>query len=124
VGVAEYARPNTGVRTTHGSSANGALPTTGMPITRAKNANSAQLVRSPENDKKKKLLGERLTESLLQFPIAPHQFEKTNRIAHWTNLTHLIGVNSRDWDRFNPVAFAAGDDERFGVVIESVSAAK
>ena len=68
--------------------------------------------------------GERLAEPLLQFSIAPHQFEKANRIAQWTNFAHLIGVNSRDWDRLDPVAFTAGDDEYFGVVIESVSTAK
>jgi hypothetical protein len=67
---------------------------------------------------------ERLTEPLLQSSIAPHQFQKANRIAQWTNFAHLIGVNSRDWDRFNPVAFTAGDDEHFGIVIESVSAPK
>jgi hypothetical protein len=53
VGVAEYARPSTGARTTRGSSVNGAQPTTGMRITQEKNANSAQPVGSPENGKNK-----------------------------------------------------------------------
>jgi hypothetical protein len=30
--------------------------------------------------------------------IPPHQFEKTNRVAHGMNLAHLIGVNGRNWD--------------------------
>jgi hypothetical protein len=40
------------------------------------------------------------------------------------NLTDLIGVNSRDWNSFDPIACAAGDDECFGVVIESLPATK
>src|SRR5437773_11577525 len=40
------------------------------------------------------------------------------------NLAHLIGVNGRNWDGFDPVTFAAGDDEHFGFVIETVPAAK
>ena len=40
------------------------------------------------------------------------------------NLAHLVGVNSRDWDRFDPVTFTAGDDEHFSLVLEPVSAAK
>src|SRR6266542_2995372 len=67
---------------------------------------------------------ERLAQALLQLSIAPHQFQKTNRIAQWTNLADLIGVNSCDRDRLNPVAFSAGDDENLRVIIESVSAAK
>jgi hypothetical protein len=30
--------------------------------------------------------------------IAPHQFEKTERVAHGVNFANLVGVNSRDWD--------------------------
>ena len=124
MGVAAYARPSTGVRTTHGSSANGAQPTTGMRITRGKNANSALHVSSPENRENEKQHHERLTELLLKFPVAPHQFQKPNRVAQWTNLAHLIGVNRRDWDRYNPIAFSTGDDEHFRVVIESVPSAE
>ncbi len=55
--------------------------------------------------------------------IAPHQFEKANRIAHRMDLTHLIGVNGCNRDRLDLVACAAGDDEHFGLIIESMSAA-
>jgi len=54
VGVAEYARPSTGARTTRASSANGAQPTTGMRIIQGKNANNAQPVGSLKNGEKKK----------------------------------------------------------------------
>ena len=42
--------------------------------------------------------------------IAPHQFEKANRIAHRMDLAHLIGVNGCNRDRLDLVACAAGDD--------------
>jgi hypothetical protein len=54
VGVAEYARPNTGARITPGSSANGELPITGTRITHGKNANSALPSPAPENGENKK----------------------------------------------------------------------
>ena len=50
--------------------------------------------------------------------IAPHQFEKTKRVTDGMDFAHLIGVNGRDWDRFDRVSFAAGDDEHFSFVIE------
>ena len=56
--------------------------------------------------------------------IAPHHFEKTNCVPQRMNLTNLIGVNDGNWDGFDPVTFAAGDDEHFRFVIESVPAAK
>src|SRR5438034_5284273 len=56
--------------------------------------------------------------------VAPNQIEKTKRVAHGMDVAHLIGVNSRNRDWFDPVAFAAGDNEHFCVVIESVSPAK
>ena len=40
------------------------------------------------------------------------------------NLAHLIGVNGGNWDRLDLVAFAAGDDEHFRFVIETVPAAE
>jgi len=40
------------------------------------------------------------------------------------NLAYLVGVNRCDWDRFDLVAPAAGDDEHFSFVLEPVSAAK
>jgi len=57
-------------------------------------------------------------------PVPPHQFEKAERVAHEMDLADLVGVNSRDWHRLDLVAFTASDDERFGVVIESVPAPK
>jgi hypothetical protein len=153
VGAPEYARPNTGARTTLGSSANGALPITGTRITRGNNANSALPIGSSQDGENKKqrrkpcecrssrrgqrprlqrffaedrlrLASARQARLRLQFSITPHQFQKANRIAQWTNLAHLIGVNSCDRDRLNPVAFAAGDDEHFGVVVETVPSPK
>jgi hypothetical protein len=56
--------------------------------------------------------------------IAPHQFEKAKRVAHGMDLVDLVGVNSRDWHWFDPVAFTASDDERFRLVLESVPATK
>jgi hypothetical protein len=41
---------------------------------------------------------ERLTEPLLQSSIATHQFQKAERIAQWTNLADLIGINRCDCD--------------------------
>ena len=40
------------------------------------------------------------------------------------NLADLVGIYGRDRNRLNPVAFTAGNDERFSLVIESVAAAK
>ena len=60
----------------------------------------------------------------LQFPIAPHQFEKANRVAKRMNLADLVGINSCDWHRLDLVASATGNNEHFGLVIVSVSAAK
>jgi hypothetical protein len=54
VGAREYARQNTGARTTHGNSVNGALPITGERITRGNNANSALAIRAPEEGQNKK----------------------------------------------------------------------
>jgi hypothetical protein len=59
-----------------------------------------------------------------QLSIAPHQFEKAERVPHGMNLAHLISVNCRDWDGFDPVTFAAGDYEHFSFVIESMAATK
>jgi len=53
VGVAEYARLNTGVRITRGNSANGVLHTTGRRITHGRNANNALAIGSLENGENK-----------------------------------------------------------------------
>jgi hypothetical protein len=54
VGAREYARRNTGARTTDGNSVNGALPITGKRITRGNNVNSALAIRAPEEGENKK----------------------------------------------------------------------
>ena len=56
--------------------------------------------------------------------VAPHHFEKTNCVPQGMDLAHLIGVNGSNWDGLDLVAFAAGDDEHFRFVIETVPAAK
>ena len=56
--------------------------------------------------------------------IALHQFEKAKRVAHRMNLADLVGINSCDWHRLDLVASATGNNEHFGLVIVSVSAAK
>ena len=54
MGAPEYVRQNTGARTTHGNSVNGALPITGERITRGNNVNSALAIRAPEEGQNKK----------------------------------------------------------------------
>ena len=34
--------------------------------------------------------------------IAPYQFETAKRVAHGTDLAHLIGVNGGNWNGFDP----------------------
>src|SRR5439155_26426872 len=56
--------------------------------------------------------------------VPPHQLEKAKRVPNGMNLAHLIRVNSRNRDCFDPKALATGNDEHFSVVVESVATAK
>src|SRR6266536_6301123 len=62
--------------------------------------------------------------SPLGLAIAPHQFEETESVAHRTDVAHFVGIDGRDGNRFDSIALAAGNDEHFSFVIETLHAAK
>src|SRR5207248_5813656 len=56
----------------------------------------------------------------LQFPIAPHQFEKAKRVAKRMNLADPPGINIGDCHKLDLVASATARYELFGLVIASM----
>ena len=48
--------------------------------------------------------------------------KKRMRVAHRMDAADFIAVNGADRDRFDPAAFAAGDDQHFGFVVEALRA--
>src|SRR5205085_4897333 len=60
--------------------------------------------------------------SELTLLVPPHQFEKPERVAHRMDAAHLIGIHRGDGHRFDPATFAAGDDQHFGFVVETIRA--
>ncbi len=60
----------------------------------------------------------------LQIPIAPHQFEETHGIPHRIDAADFVGIDGRDRNRCDAMAFPARDDEHFGLVLEPAGAAQ
>src|SRR4029077_3126454 len=60
----------------------------------------------------------------LQIPIAPHQFEETHGIPHRIDAADFVGIDGRDRNRCDAMAFPARDDQHFGFVLEPAGAAQ
>src|SRR5204863_7674576 len=63
-----------------------------------------------------------LTQLPLSISIAPHQFEETHSIPYRIDAADFVGIDGRDWNRCDAMAFPARDDEHFGLVLEPTGA--